>query len=104
MKKTGWTICAAAAVLCSCTWVKPTDEAVNVRVAYLSQVNTCKQLGRATVSVLDKVLFVARNEEDMADELEILGRNAAAEMKGDTIVAMSKIVDGEQVFNVYRCK
>jgi len=104
MKTNAWIIVAAAAVLASCTWVKPTDEALNVRVAYLSQIETCKQLGRATVSVLDKVAFISRAEEDMADELETLGRNAAAEMKGDTIVAMSKIVDGEQVFNVYRCK
>jgi len=103
-KKTGLMICAAAVLLASCTWVKPTDEALNVRVAYLSQVDACNKLGRATVSVLDKIMFVSRNDEDMADELETLGRNAAAEMKGDTIVAMSKIVEGEQVFNVYRCK
>jgi len=103
MKKTGLMMCAAA-LAAGCTWVKPTEQALNVRVAYLSQIDTCKKLGRATVSVLDKVVFISRNEEDMADELETLGRNAAAEMKGDTIVAMSKIIDGEQVFNVYRCQ
>ncbi len=104
MNTSGWIVVLATAMLSSCTWVKPTAAALDVRVAYLSQIETCKQLGRVTVSVLDKVAFIARNEEDMADELETLGRNAAAEMKGDTIVAMSKIVDGEQVFNVYRCK
>jgi len=105
MNKTSiWIMLAATAVLSSCTWVKPTAAALDVRVAYLSQIETCKQLGRVTVSVLDKVAFISRAEEDMADELETLGRNAAADMKGDTIVAMSKIVDGEQVFNVYRCK
>jgi len=77
---------------------------LNVRVAYLSQIDGCKKLGRTTVSVLDKVAFISRSEEKMSDELETLGRNSAAEMKGDTIVAMSKIVDGEQVFDVYRCK
>ncbi len=103
MKRNGLIVCVAAALLAGCTWVKPTADALNVRVAYLSQVKECKQLGRATVSVLDKVLFVSRNEEQMADELETLGRNAAAEMKGDTIVSMSKIVNGERIFNVYRC-
>jgi len=103
MKQIGFMIYAATVVLAGCTWVKPTADALDVRVAYLSQIDECKQLGRATVSVLDKVVFISRNEEDMADELETLGRNAAAEMKGDTIVAMSKIVDGERVFNVYRC-
>jgi len=104
MRRTGLIICVVTILLSGCTWVKPTDAALNVRVAYLSQIVGCKQLGRATVSVLDKVLFVSRNEEDMADELETLGRNAAAEMKGDTIVAMSKVVDGERIFNVYQCK
>jgi len=85
-------------------WVKPTDAGLNVRVAYLSQIVDCKKLGRATVSVLDKIAFVARNEDDVSHELEILGRNAGSEMQGDTVVAMSKVNDGEQVFNVYRCR
>lgn len=85
-------------------WVKPTDAAMHVRVAYLSQVADCKKLGRATVSVLDKIAFVARNADDVSHELETLGRNAGSEMQGDTVVAMSKVNDGEQVFNVYRCR
>ena len=40
----------------------------------------------------------------MAEELERLGRNSAAEMGGDTIVPMSKVIDGERVFNVYQCR
>jgi len=103
-KTSAWITVVATVMLTSCTWVKPTDGALNVRVAYLSQIETCKKLGRATVSVLDKVVFISRAEEDMADELETLGRNAAAEMNGDSIVAMSKIINGEQVFNVYRCQ
>jgi len=105
MKKISLMLWIAIAVLSGCSpWVEPTNEALNVRVAYLSQIDGCKKLGRATVSVLDKVAFISRSEEKMSEELETLGRNAAAEMKGDTIVAMSKIVDGEQVFDVYRCK
>ena len=105
MKKISWMLCVAVIVLGGCTpWVEPTSEALNVRVAYLSQIDGCKKLGRATVSVLDKVAFISRSADKMRAELETLGRNAAAEMKGDTIVAMSKIVDGEQVFDVYRCK
>ncbi|MFQ5344534.1 MAG: DUF4156 domain-containing protein [Mariprofundus sp.] len=105
MKKISWLLCIAVIVLGGCSpWVEPTSEALNVRVAYLSQINGCKKLGRVTVSVLDEVAFISRSEEDMSEELETLGRNSAAEMKGDTIVAMSKIVDGEQTFDVYRCK
>jgi len=90
--------------LSACTWVKPTDSGVHVRVAYLSQIDGCKELGKATVAVLDKVLFISRSAEQIAEELEISGQNSAAEMGGDTIVAISRVVNGEQVFRVYRCK
>jgi len=105
MKRMSLTLWVATIALSGCSpWVEPTNDALNVRVAYLSQIDGCKKLGRATVSVLGKVAFISRSEEKMSEELETLGRNSAAEMKGDTIVAMSKIVDGEQVFDVYRCK
>jgi len=105
MKRISLIAVVVSVVLSGCgPWVEPTNDALNVRVAYLSQIDGCKKLGRVTVSVLDKVAFISRSEEDMSGELETLGRNSAAEMKGDTIVAMSKIVDGEQVFDVYRCK
>lgn len=94
----------ALLALSACTWVEPTKAGVNVRVAYLSQVDGCKELGKATVSVLDKVLFVSRSKEQVADELETSGQNAGAEMGGDTIVPMSRVVNGEQVFRVYRCR
>jgi len=105
MNRISLTLLVATVVLSGCSpWVEPTNDALNVRVAYLSQIDGCKKLGRTTVSVLDKVAIFSRSEEKMSGELETLGRNSAAEMKGDTIVAMSKIVDGEQVFDVYRCK
>jgi len=94
----------ALLALSACTWVEPTDSGVHVRVAYLSQIDGCKELGKATVEVLDKVLFVSRSADQVAAELEISGQNAAAEMGGDTIVAMSRVIDGEQVFRVYRCR
>jgi len=95
----------ATALSCTaCTWVEPTAKGVDVRVAYLSQVDACTELGKATVSVLDRVLFINRSRDQVANELEVSGQNAAAEMGGDTIVAMSRVVDGEQVFRVYRCR
>ncbi|PJA33446.1 MAG: hypothetical protein CO187_01385 [Zetaproteobacteria bacterium CG_4_9_14_3_um_filter_53_7] len=93
-----------AAGLSGCTWVDVDKEATAVRVLDMSQVENCKQLGRTSVSVLDKVLFFSRGEKKVAEELERLGRNSAAEMGGDTIVPMSKVIDGERVFNVYQCR
>ncbi|TLS68359.1 DUF4156 domain-containing protein [Mariprofundus erugo] len=91
-------------LLHGCTWVEPTTEGVNVRVVYLAQVEGCKKLGSVKVGVLDKVLFVSRSEEQVAAELEVSGQNAAAEIGGDTIVATSRVIDGEQAFDVYRCR
>ncbi|MDX8406692.1 MAG: DUF4156 domain-containing protein [Mariprofundus sp.] len=98
-------VCMLALLVGSgCTWVEPTETGVDVRVAYMSQIDGCKQLGKVSVSVLDKVLFVSRSEQQVASELEISGQNAAAEMAGDTIVAMSRVLDGTQMFRVYRCR
>lgn len=104
MKKLLMLICAALLPLAGCTWVELSDQGVGVRVATLSQVDQCKQLGRTTVTVVDRVAGMSRSEEQVLGELETLARNAAAEMQGDTVVAVSKVVDGEQVFNVYRCR
>jgi len=90
--------------LTACAWVEVDPDAQSVHVLNLSQVESCKHLGKATVSVLDKVVFVSRSEQQVKEELERLGRNSAAEMGGDSIVPMSKVIDGERVFNVYQCR
>jgi len=87
----------------ACTWVKPTDEAINVRVLYHNQVEHCQQIGRTTVSVLDAIAFI-HPEDQVTEELETLARNSAAEIHGDSVVAISKVIDGEQVYNIYQCK
>ncbi|MDQ6991980.1 MAG: DUF4156 domain-containing protein [Mariprofundus sp.] len=83
---------------------QPTESGVHVRVAYMSQVDACKDLGKVSVKVADHLLFVERTPEAMAIDLEILGQNTAADMGGDTIVTMSRVVNGEQLFRVYRCR
>jgi len=92
------------ALMAGCTWVTPTDDAVEVRVLYHNQVEQCKRIGRATVSVLDGIAFIPRSEQQVTEELEILARNSAAEIHGDSVVAISKVIDGEQVYNIYQCK
>jgi len=37
------------------------------------------------------------------DDLNVTARNSAANMGADTIVPASKVEDGKQAFNVYRC-
>ncbi len=97
-------IIIAMVAMTACTWVKPTDEAVEVRVLYHHQVEQCKQLGRTTVSVMDSIAFIPRSEQQVTEELETLARNSAAEIHGDSVTAISKVIAGEQVYNIYRCK
>jgi hypothetical protein len=88
-----------------CTWVKPTPGGDQVRVASSpAEVANCREIGKTTVSLLDKVSFYKRNQKKIEDELFILGQNSAAEMGGDTILPVSDIFQGERRFAVYRCR
>ncbi|MDX8403633.1 MAG: DUF4156 domain-containing protein [Mariprofundaceae bacterium] len=91
------------AIMTACTWVKESPSAEKVRLLEARQVEDCKKLGKTTTSVLAKVGFVARNEETVTEELATLARNSAADMGGNAIVPVSKVVDGEQSFAVYHC-
>jgi len=91
-------------MLASCSFVKITAEGEQVRAISARQAASCRKIGKATVSVLDKVAFVERSTETMGKELETLARNSAASMGGDAIVRISAIKEGEQSFNVYKCR
>jgi len=97
-------IIMASISLAGCTWVEPIPDSVHVRVLYHAQVKHCKQVGRTTVSVLDSIAFIPRSQAQVSEELETLARNSAVEIDGDSVVAISKIIDGEQVYQIYQCK
>jgi hypothetical protein len=46
---------------------------------------------------------VSRNQTRVGEELATLARNSAAQLGGDTVVAITEIVDGSQTFAVYQC-
>ena len=104
MRKIEWILVLLIGALSACTWVKPTDAGRNVRLVSSDQVGQCKKLGKTTVSVFDKVGFISRSEEKVAEELRTLAGNSAAEMGGDTIVVVGAVSKGEQPFDVYQCK
>lgn len=94
----------AGALLCSgCTWVKATPEGEQVQVRDAQQVARCKELGKTTVSLIDKIAGIERNRQTVAEELRILARNSAASIQGDTVVPVSNINNGEQQFTIYQC-
>lgn len=92
-----------AAVLSACSFVDLKPNAEDVLVLKPHQVRECEQVRRSSSQVLDKIWFVNRNKERMAEELATLARNTAAELGGNAIVADSDIVDGKQSFIIYNC-
>ncbi|MGW8247949.1 MAG: DUF4156 domain-containing protein [Acidiferrobacterales bacterium] len=89
--------------LSACTWVELTPAGEKVRVLSAQEVQSCTKKGKTTVSVKADVGGIERDREKVKGELEILARNSAIDLNGDTVVPTSDIKDGKQTFDVYRC-
>lgn len=87
---------------CAFSWVKLTPQGENVAILQASEVTNCTPNGSTTVTVVSKVV-VNRQPERVAEELRVLARNRAAD-RGDAIVAMGPVRNGEQTFNIYQCR
>ena len=88
----------------ACTWVTLTPEGEKVAIVSSKYVTNCKYLGKTHVSVKGDVAGFERGEEKVKLELEIMARNEAAKVKGDTIVPLTEIERGKQSFGVYNCQ
>jgi hypothetical protein len=66
-------------------------------------VSSCHELGKVTVSVMDHVGPVNRNDITVRDELEVMARNEAAKMHADTIKPLGDPTDGSQPWGAYQC-
>ena len=88
----------------ACTWGITLDNAgKNVRTAWNGDVSACQDLGKVTVSVMDRVGPVDRNDIKVRDELEVMARNEAAKMQADTIKPLAEPSAGSQPWGAYRC-
>lgn len=95
---------ALAALLAACSWgIKLDSGGDKVRVAWDGNVDGCKDAGKVTVSVLDRVGPVDRSGVKVSDELEIMARNEAAGMGADTIRPLGEPHDGAQSWGAYTC-
>ncbi len=95
-------VSALAVLLAGCTFVKLTPQGENVAILQANEVANCTSEGNITVHVTSKVV-VNRQPAKVAQELRTLARNDAAD-RGDTLVAANEPRNGEQTFNVYRCR
>ena len=91
------------AVIAGCTWVQPTVQSDSVRIVSFEKANGCKKLGRIGTSVKASIGLIQRSAAKVADELDVLARNEAAEMGADTIVREGAVNNGERTFSAYRC-
>jgi len=87
----------------ACANVKLTHGGEKARVLSTAEAANCQKRGATTVRVKPTVLTVRRQPTVIAEELQVLARNSAVNMGGDTVAAISKIDNGEQTFAVYRC-
>lgn len=87
-----------------CTWVKLEQSGSRVRVAAASEsLSGCAYKGEITTSVTNRLAGIERNSIKVADELETLARNEAAELSANVIKPLSEPVAGEQRFAAYAC-
>lgn len=90
-------------LLQACAWVTLTPEGEKTRVLSADEVTGCKKLGKTTVSVKDDIAGMERLPDRVQAELEILARNSAVDLDGDTVAPVGRPENGSQVFEVYRC-
>ena len=96
-------ITVAILSLTSCATVKLTHGGEKARVLSSGEVANCNKRGATTVRVKPTLATIPRQPTVIAKELQILARNSAVNMGGDTVSAISKIDNGQQTFAVYRC-
>jgi hypothetical protein len=93
-----------ALMLGACTWgITLDDAAKNVRTVWSGDVSSCRELGKVTVSVMNRVGPINRNDIKVRDELEVMARNEAAKMHADTIKPLAEPSEGSQPWGAYQC-
>jgi hypothetical protein len=96
-------VATMTAVLGGCSFVKLDPGAQEVLVLEAERTKDCERLGQTRVSVATEIGFIKRGKPAIAENLETLARNSAAEMGGDTITAETEVSDGKQTFGIFDC-
>jgi hypothetical protein len=104
MRKTMLVAVLGAMALSGCSWgIKLNDAGRQVRTAWNGDVSSCRDLGKVTVSVMDRIGPIDRNDIKVRDELEVMARNEAATMGADTVKPLAEPNGGSQSWGAYKC-
>ncbi|MFT7221441.1 MAG: putative membrane protein affecting hemolysin expression [Candidatus Azotimanducaceae bacterium] len=87
----------------ACTWVKVSERAAEVRVATLSEVLACQQVGKTTSISKASIAGLKRSTKKLATELETIAINQAPGLGGNTVVAIGDVTGDEQTFQIFQC-
>ena len=103
--RTEMLVVLAVACLSGCTWVPLEQSGKTIYVVdSAADVANCREQGEITASVRDRIAFYQRQEAKVADEVETLARNQAADLNADTLLVASELDNGERRYKAYRCR
>lgn len=103
-KRTSLALVALGLLATACTLVPVTPGSEKVTLVKPEHIAHCTNLGSTEVGVMDKAGIIARAPESVEEDLVKLAKNSAVGMGGDSIVPASKVVNGKQTYNVYKCR
>ena len=92
-----------ASTAMGCTYGSLTAAGEQVRVSDAAAVESCERIGKTNARTKAKVWVFKRGSNHIAEELEMMARDDAAEMGGTDVVAMGEVEEGRQSFEIYRC-
>lgn len=91
------------ALLTACSFIPQSPGADKVLILPLERVKNCTEIGQTKVQVLDRFGFLARRGASVETDLQRVAKNNAIDMGGDTVAALTDVVNGRQTFGVYKC-
>lgn len=91
-------------ILVSCSFVDLNPEAKDTTVSTnANSLSNCKFLGNTEVSIWSKADSF-QSQDTVENQLDTLARNQAAAIGGNTVLANSKINNGQRTYGVYNCQ
>lgn len=99
---TGFIIVVAGS-LAACATTKLTPAGEKARLLSIEEAANCEKLGRTVISIKPSLLSIPRPQAIIVKELQVLARNGAANVGGDTVAPVSGVSNGQQTFEVYKC-
>lgn len=89
---------------CASSLIGVREGADRVSMADAKQVTGCQSKGKTIVTVLSKIGFITRSEEDIEANLYQLARNNAVDAGADTLVKGESTAFGKRTFEMFKCR